>query len=338
MENGQGVSGRRKPNSVNCYDCGAPCGRVPSCPVCGSQRLTTTGRCRPRLVPPAAAMDLPGPWKLLHAWPEGCSVSISGGPGVGKSSLCALFHGLWRMTWCTAEESGAQAGRMFRRIYPDREPPDVYTTSTPGAVREVLAAVTEGLVVLDSATAVAGWERQVELLEHVDDWLLDGPNRRFLAILQVNGQGEAAGRMEVTHLVDACCHVDDDHGFSRLSAWKNRNGPVGSAIFELTAQGPRTPELPYAYSVEGSRGRYYLLPYPMPGGRYHGYLHALMKGREDPIHGVATAAIPVPAYDRGLFFPADVAARRAFAEAHGLTWWPADGESWYPPDPEEGDT
>lgn len=317
---------RRNDRKTNCYDCGTPCGLVPSCPVCHSRRLTTSGRCRPRLAPVAEVMALPGPWALLGSWPAGCSISISAGPGGGKSSLCSLFVDCWPMTWLTAEETGAQAGRMFRRLYPDGEPPDVVVVRTPAQAIAALAAVSSGIVVLDSLTAIAGWEQQVTLLQHVDEWMLDGPDRRFLEIQQINGRGEAAGRMEIAHLVDACCDIDDDSGHSRLSVWKNRNGPIGSRYFELGAGKPVQPTFPYAYSVEGTRGRYRLLPFPLPGGKFHGYLHSLMHERIIPIGGVATAAIPVPSYPRGLFFPPDVLARRRFAEDHGLVWLPRDGD------------
>lgn len=317
---------RRNEKKLNCYDCGTPCSLAPSCPECGSTRLTASGRCRPRRAPAAEAVTLPGPWALLGSWPAGCSIAISGGPGSGKSSLCSLFAALWPMTWLTAEETGNQTGRMFGRLHRDLEPPEVVVVRTPAQALAALATVSEGIAVLDSLTALAGWEQQVTMLEQADDWLLGGRDRRLLIIQQINGRGEAAGRMELAHLVDACLDIEDDSGFSRLSAWKNRNGPIGSRYFELGASAPTTPRFPYAYSVEGTRGSYRLLPYPLPGGKFSGYLHGLMHERIIPISGVATAAIPVPSYPRGLFFPSDVAARRRFAQEHGLTWLPKDDD------------
>ena len=278
-------------------------------------------------------MDLPGPWSLLRAWPAGCSVVISGGPGVGKSSLCSLFLETWPMVWLTSEQSGQQAGGMFRRLYPAIDPPEIVVVRTPKQAMAVLDTIEAGLVVLDSITSIAGWDAQLGLLERVDEWLLESGDRRFLVVQQHNGRGEAAGQMGIAHLVDACCDVDDDHGYSRVNCWKNRNGPIGSRCFELGAGRPTVPDFPFAYSVEGARGRYFLLPYPMGGGKYDGYLRALMAQAErtgEQVGNVATAAVPVRGYPRGLFFPADVDARRRFAEEHGLIWMPRDGAEWMP--------
>lgn len=312
---------RGKP--LTCWDCGTqyPSGTL-QCGTCGGLTLTSTGESRPRLARPEPSTGLPWPWALLDVWPEGGAVTISGGPGSGKSSLAALLvRRFEHVTWATAEQTGTQAGLLFARLTPGTTP-DVFVFSGPGPLKALIARLTGGLLVVDSLTQAGGWAEQAELAELAVQWVRGGPGRRLLFILQVNGEGRQAGQLEIPHLVDTCCDVSAAGGLRMFAAWKHRHGPIGSAYFRLVAEGPVAVRFPFAYSVEGEPGRYRLHPWPMRGAEWAGLYDARKADGKPALSGVACAAIPVDGYDGGYLVPADTPERRAFAEAHGLRWIP----------------
>lgn len=299
----------------HCYRCGAPwtAGAL-ACEGCGSTDFTRGGT-RPEAEVSPDSLRLPWPWDGLGCFPAGSVVALTGGPGSGKSTITALLD---VATWGTTEQTPVQVGAFFRRLR--RPVPLVWPCSAAAQVKDALRETDRGLFVLDSLTQIGGWTEQASVLHQITEWARSGPHRWGIVVLQINSRGEAAGLLELPHMVDAKLGVtvDDVGGLRTLAASKNRHGPLFSRLFGLGAGGvEQLGALADAasYSVEGSPGAYYLHPWPLPGARWAGLLD-----KRKPPTGYASAAILAPSYARGVLEPADVTERRAYAEAHGLAW------------------
>ncbi len=275
-----------------------------------------------------ASIPLPGPWEVLHIWPEATVVSVTGGPGTGKSTLLAMLK---PDLWATAEQTPRRAVvtlvRAQRAIAEEYERRDIAPIKTPRDVEARLVDLPGGLFALDSLTRVGAWDEQVRILEVIAEWTHAGEGRRAVVILQHNKRHEGAGLNSVPHLVDACLDVYQDiSGLRVLSCWKNRSGDPTARYFQLGADGVRSPDFGRAaWSVEGDAGAYTLHPWPLRGAMWGGVLDALFGrgGRElgVAVPGIAGCGIYQPGYPRNVLEPGDVEQRQRFAEAHGLTWW-----------------
>lgn len=269
-------------------------------------------------------MALPFPLTVLDDWQPGTVGIVAGGPGSGKSSLAALLDDLDR--WITSEQSPNNAALLLARCRKGQDVPPVDPCPTCDAIRSSIESLPPGsLVVVDSITAAGSWDDQAALLYSIAEWTR-ATSSRVLVIQQVNATGEGAGLTELPHLVDWAALIERDE-VRRFSAWKNRGGNIGSAIFSLGSHGVERPRLDGAsYSVEGVPGRYKLHPWPLPGGKWGGLFDAAWrvtpKRRTPPeaIPGLVTAALPVRGYPGGVLLPLDVEERRRFGEVHGLTW------------------
>ena len=306
-----------------CFDCAAqvePDALV--CSACGSAELTY-GRSKARQPIVLESPELPWPWSTaIRSLPAGGLVGLYGAKGSGKSSLAAVLQ---PDLWLTSEQSNEQASATLTYAQgASWTPTEVQAVGTPDEVRAHLAQVHEGLVVLDSATRCGGLREQLAALESMEAWANGGPGRRGLVVLQVNDKGEPAGLTELEHAVTTICGViGEESGLRRIITEKNRFGPLGVAYFRLGSKGLERPQLRYSYSVEGAHGQYRLVPWPTPGARWAGLLDALFTSAEGEVFavaGLASAGRQVPGYPNDRLLPADVDERRAFAEAHGLTW------------------
>lgn len=299
----------------HCYDCGSPAtpGAL-TCAGCGGTNFSK-GATRPEREASGGSYDLPWPWDGLGSFPSGSVVALTGGPGSGKSTIGALLK---PTTWATAEQTPKQVGPFFRRL--SLPVPSVWPCQSAGSVKDALRDTDAGLFVLDSLTQVGGWQEQAAVLDAITTWTRSAPDRWGLVILQINARGEAAGLLELPHMVDAMCSVakDEESGLRTLSISKNRNGPLSTRLFGLGARGVvhlTRLARDASYSVEGGPGGYRLHPWPYPGARWAGLLD-----KRKPPTGYASAAIMAPSYERGVLEPGDVDERRAYAESHGLTW------------------
>lgn len=306
--------------ALTCYNCGtiAP-ERAIVCRSCGGNDLSRFAARPQTVINYSSVVDLPWPWSaVLLAWPEAFVVGLFGPPGAGKSSVAALLR---PQSLLTSEQTIQQAAAMLARVQADSyEPTLIQVVRTPAEVQLALQETHTGLIMLDSVTRCGSLHEQRDVLHQLDAWAEGGPGRRALVVMQVNAEGEPAGLTENEHLVDAIVGITmEESGQRRLYARKNRAGPLGVAYVELDAQGRMgPPKLQYSYSVEGQHGQYRLVPWPSPKTAWQGLLDQAFKSNARP--GLASAGRWVPGYPHNCLSPADVAQRRAFAEAHGLKW------------------
>lgn len=307
-----------------CYDCGAENGEDSLlCFECYGTVLTHN-QARPVNAAPVARYSdwLPPPWDMLGHWPEKSVVALDGGPGAGKSSLCALLE---PTNWITSEETVGQATATLRRLQ------NAEGEGWPGApniiavdgLYEGLDALFEcysGILVCDSATAMGSPAAQLEFMVAVIDWARAEPDRRAVVILGHTQAGGAAGPRKIAHLAQTEASVSaDGEGRRRIGLRKHRHGGLTSRYFKLGAHGVELPDFPYAYSVEGAPGAYKLVAYPQKGAEWAGRFEALADNNNTLPLKCASASKRAP-YGRGYIEPGDAAARRAFAAVHGLAW------------------
>ena len=315
-----------------CYDCGRdnPDDAL-LCLYCSGTTLTSN-KARPIYAPPVVnvASNLPYPWNALPRWPASSVIAIDGGPGAGKSSLCALLR---PRNWLTSEETVAQATEALRRLQQSEgegwaDAPEITAFSNLEGLQDALEDTYDGLSVIDSVTATGHAQVQLEAMGMIMDWARGGPNRRVVAILGHNQDGGAAGPKKIAHLAQIEAFVrPDNQGRRMIGLRKNRHGPLFSRYFELGANGVERPEFPYAYSVEGIPGSYSLVAYPSKKTEWAGRLEKLDKENSATMPLRTASAAKRAPYGRGFMEPRDVGARRAYALAHGLTWLDGTGRN-----------
>lgn len=298
-----------------CFHCGTPWDESElSCTACGSKDREL-GAAKPTVEAPGDGICFSGPWKMIP-WPGQGAVSITGGPGAGKSSLAGILRPTF---WLTKEQEPKHVGKMFQRLLPDGHMPMVVSIDTPEKAEQILRTVRRGPVVFDSLTALG--LREALITAHImTRWARDN-NDRSLSILQFNKDGQAAGYNEIPHLFD--CNIEaeaDPWGVRVFNIRKSRWCPLDSMYWRFNENGQLDiPKFPAAYSIEGKPGSYSLHPYPVPGAKWSGLLAALSEAGilRPQMAACATSATYMPT---GFLEPMDVHERRRFAERHDLTW------------------
>jgi hypothetical protein len=186
---------------------------------------------------------------LGGGFPLGCSIMISGQPGVGKSTIILqVLAGLAKMLDedvldATAEETRRQVMQRARRI--GARVPRLYVARCTSD-REVLAAVEEvqpRVLVIDSVQTVAGEEGMGEIAsaKHItqvwDEWA-KAYGRIVIFLSQVTKDDNFAGARKIEHLVDAHYAFEEvKRDVARLTARKNRLGPRLEHVWHMTAKG-----------------------------------------------------------------------------------------------------
>lgn len=306
-----------------------------SCPGCGcdsyGERISTdTG--------PAGdegALPLGGLLAGLVNLPPGKLALMHGPKGWGKTTIAfqAFDH-----PWIVSNESAIGLVRAYCRRLGVRyagisttkliEEPD-----QPVMVDFDLPDEVPREIVLDSTT-IGEPALTLRALKALRD-LCELHGSRAIAIAQVTSDGEARGGPQIQHLPDVVIRLEAVEGTRQLVVEKNRFGPEGIRSYELTAEGARLPTRTAYYTVEGTAPRFRLLQHPHPQARYNGLYRAVERllQKDQPVpHSLrlpppplATAALESVLYPSGLVEPEDVAARRRFAEDHGVTFFSPRG-------------
>lgn len=299
-----------------CYRCGTV---VPkdelACTHCGGTDITD-GHVRPVTVVSQPQTPYLWPWAHL-AFPPGHSILLTGGKGLGKTSISLLLKPDY---YITNEQEPADVAAVIARVTPDR-----LGQVKIAAVQDVAQAqlmmfdVPKGGTVVIDSLAEFGVEGAVEVARQYRRWA-QRFRGRVVFINQLTKDGKGAGREALEHLVDAVFRLSgDEAGGRHLDTAKARGGPLFCCEFAFTPSGGiGRPHLKLAYSVEGRTGAYRLVPVPSAGAKWQDLYRDLPEGF--PISGTAACARRAPMYGSGWMEPADVDARRAFAEQHGLTW------------------
>jgi len=247
-------------------------------------------------------------------------VLISGNRGAGKTTLCQLLK---PSLWITGEQSAEQVRDNWFRLHgPDHAPLDMAYASTWETLYSELARLGPGQTfVVDSISQFAGSPDQASALakECVEATRVRGAKGFFIA--QYTKDGQVAGPNKIQHMVDVCIEIlIDSFGLRRVAVVKNRFGPEPTTYFQITADGIEPVPFDYAYTVEGTLGRYTLNLVPSRKATYSDLFELMIEHNLKIQRPCATAYTLSPLYRGGWCAPTDVIQRQIFAEENGLHW------------------
>lgn len=260
---------------------------------------------------------LPPPWTMLKLHLGG-TVLLSGNAGSGKTSILLKIE---PTCYETSEQEPDQVAQSWYRIHGHRKPaPRINAVTTWEDLEQDIAGIGEDdIVVVDSVSQLVTSHESTRLMKRMIERIRRAHARAFF-VAQYTKAGGMLGPNELRHQVDVIADIPDDRtGLRRLNLEKNRFGNLTARYFDLGEEGVGDQDFPYAYSVEGSAGKYRLHLYPLAGAKLGGVLEALCEAG-CRMERLASAAIACPAYPFGFANPPDVRARQIFAEEHGLTW------------------
>lgn len=300
-----------------CYNCALPITKteIQVCPRCGSQDIDNR-RARPQKTEKRSVIKLPHPWAQLEL-DAGGTVLLSGNAGSGKTSIAMIAR---PTRYISTEQEIEQVSHSWYRINPDLPAPLLSNCYTWEQLAEDLIGLdANDLVIVDSISQFATGDEVKEIVKTIIEQVREA-QARAIFIAQFRKDGVMLGPNELRHQVDALATIPDDRtGLRRLAVEKNRFGGLFAKYFSLGAHGVGEEIFPYAYSVEGSAGKYGLHLFPTSGGKLVGILKAMVNA-DMFIEGYASAAVECRGYKHGFAEPNDVEWRRSFAEDHGLTW------------------
>ena len=295
----------------------------------------------------------PHPWDNL-VWPEGATLSLAAGQGLGKSSIAMMLNqgyaeGFTIGAWFTTEQDPYQVASLAERLKV-RVPP-IWTVEMSGEGEASFNSARSGLqklvtapgsiTVFDSLTPLGLQDaaRMMNLL--IADARQSG--RRVLMINQTNKADQVAGSATLMFMPDIDARVQSgEFGRRKLVVPKNRYGPEFSRYFSFdrSTGGVVLPNFSHVvHSVEGKSPSYALTPYGLAHGsipgkpgqargktvQWAGILDVLADfGLLHKFAGFACAGFESLATPSGVQFPDDWEARRDFATEHKLQWLTED--------------
>lgn len=304
-----------------CYDCGYPAKLGEQCLRCGGFH-TGSDRARVTVLPPVPE-ESPAAWPLTPLrWESPSVLLLSGGPGSGKTSICAILDAT---LYISSEQTPSAIANTFNRVRGNiSNIPMIVSCTSVEQLRMILSSEhlrQDSIVIVDSLTELGTENEQTKGLSFIQTFSKTH-GVRFVVVSQVNKKGQTRGRANLPHMADVTADVSvDENGLRRLTVSKNRHGDVFTAYFVNNGNGITKPLFRYCYSVEGSPGSYVLCPHPSPGAQWNGI--ARNHGRP----GTASAARKSDVYPSGYMEPEDVETRREFAEMHGLKWLTPEAEA-----------
>ena len=290
----------------------------------------------------------PHPWDGL-VWPEGATMSLAAGQGLGKSSIAMMLNqggeGFSIGAWITTEQDPYQVAAMSHRL--GVKPPPIWTVAMAGDGAEVFASARAGLrktlsgagavTVFDSLTPLGVQDAAKMMNMLIADARQTG--RRVLMINQTNKANQVAGAAALMFMPDIDCRViGSEFGRRKLVFTKNRYGATYTRYFDFdpdTGTVVRPDFSDVVHSVEGTNPEYALVSYGLAHGsipgrpgqargktvQWAGILDVLADfGLLTKFSGYACAGFESLATPSGVQFPDDWKYRRRFAEQHGLKW------------------
>ena len=289
----------------------------------------------------------PHPWDNL-IWPEGATLSLAAGQGLGKSTITMMLNGeesgFHIGTWFSTEQDPYQVAALSKRL--GVKPPPIWTVEMTGekgagfeSARRGLAKLVSkpgSVTVFDSLTplGVIDGARMMNLL--IADARQTG--RRVLMINQTNKAEQVAGSAQLMFMPDIDARIrGGDFGRRKLVVGKNRYGPEFTKYFDIMRNGDVIlPDFTkVVHSVEGKMPGLALVPYGLASGsipgkpgqargktvQWAGILDVLAEfGLLTQFAGYACAGFESLATPSGLQYPEDWPHRKAFAHEHNLKW------------------
>lgn len=301
-----------------CYDCGEPIQdeETQICPVCRSKDIDDR-RARPQKPTSNLITGFPFPW-TKQGLRKGSTIVLSGNAGSGKTSSCIMLKPKKIMT---TEQEVKEVAHAWYRLQPDLPSPVISHCSTLEDLEEDVAELGEGEIgVVDSISQFADGPEASRIVKNVIE-KVRAQGSMLVFIAQFTKGGDMKGPNMVNHMVDVICQIPDDPlGLRQLKALKNRLGGLWSQYFTFNEKGHLVEQpFEYAYTVEGSAGRYRLHLHGMGGAKLDGIFKD-MSAVGIHLEGMASAGVSSPGYKSGFAEPPDVLQRRIFAEDHGLKW------------------
>ena len=250
---------------------------------------------------------------------EGGTVIVSGNAGSGKTSTCMKLS---PTLFVSTEQEIQEVAHAWYRIMGEEAPVPMITNAYDWEqLNNDLMTLNRGdRVIVDSISQLSsGPEASMIVKEIIERIRKAGATAWFIA--QFTKAGDMLGPNMLNHMVDVVATIPDDAlGMRQLSAKKNRFGSLFSQYFTFGEGGTLVEqEFRYAYTVEGSAGKYRLHLYPMGGAKLGGIFDVLADAGVS-IEGYASAAVKCRGYQTGFAEPDDSMWRRKFAEQHNLQW------------------
>jgi hypothetical protein len=301
----------------------------------------------PSEVAKVPSISPPHPWDSL-IWPEGATLSLAAGQGLGKSTISMMLNapnsGFHIGAWFSTEQDPYQVASLATRL--GVPAPPIWTIEMTGesgagfdnARRGLKKLVTApgSITVFDSLTplGVQDGAKMMNLL--IADARTNG--RRVLMINQTNKAEQVAGSSSLMFMPDIDARIrGGDFGRRKLVVPKNRYGPEFTRYFDIKRNGDVVlPDFTaVVHSVEGKMPALSLVPYGLANGsipgkpgqargktvQWAGILDVLAEfGLLTRFAGYACAGFESLATPSGLQFPEDWEDRKAFAEEHRLKW------------------
>lgn len=300
-----------------CYTCGHSVeDGAKSCHFCGGTDIDPR-RARPMKTEPKLLPPLPFPWNQLTLR-HGATVILSGDAGSGKTSSCIKLR---PHLYASSEQELVEVGHAWHRLMPNEEPPILTSCSSWEELHQDVLTLDSGQIgVLDSVSQLSDGPESNKQVKSVIEAVRER-EAIFIFIAQFTKDGMMKGNNMLNHMVDVICKIPNDPlGLRQLKAEKNRFGSLWSQYFTFNTGGELVEQpFQYAYSVEGSAGKYRLHLHPMGGAKLNGIL-SVLGDNGICLEGYASAAVTCPGYKRGFAEPPDAKQRKEFAVQHGLRW------------------
>ena len=197
---------------------------------------------------------------------KGSVILLSGGPGIGKSTIllqvCNALQGDIKILYVSGEESAIQIKLRAKRIGVESDAVSVMTETDVQTVCEYINSARPDLVMIDSIQTMQHPDISsspgsiVQVRESANLLLRTGKSLDIPIFIvgHVNKGGDIAGPKVMEHIVDTVLYFEGERNQSYriLRAIKNRFGSTNEiGVFEMTETGLAEVENPSAMMLSG---------------------------------------------------------------------------------------